>query len=117
MLLRNPRFLAFLLIAAGAGLLAHFGAQWSQLPVWSEAEIAQSVELNLALELQHRGPHLRPAGERLDALRATLRAEVEAEIRREREDLERWMGLGAILSVLGIVTWFKQALAARLRVN
>lgn len=117
MLFRNPRFFAFLLAAAGVGLLAHFGAQWWQLPAWSEAEIEQSVELNLALELQHRGPHLRPEGERLDELRRTLRAEVQGEIRRERRELERWMGVGAILCVLGIVTGFKQALAARLRLN
>jgi hypothetical protein len=116
-MLRNPRFFAFLLIAAGVGVLAHFGAQWSQLPAWSEAEIEQSVALNLALELQHRGPHLRPEGERLDDLRRTLRAEVEGEIRRERHELERWMGFGLILCVLGAVTWFKQALAARLRLD
>ena len=117
MLLRNPRFLAFILIAIGVGLLTHYGTQWSRLPAWSEAEIEQSVELNLALELQHRGPHLRPDGERLDELRRTLRAEVEAEIRRERQDLERWMGVGAILCMLGVVSWFKQALAARLRLH
>lgn len=117
MLLRNPRFLAFVLIAAGVGLLSWFGEQRWRLPAWSEAEIAQSVELNLALELQHRGPHLRPEGERLEELRRTLRAEVEAELGRERRDLERWMGAGAILCMLGVASWFKQALATRLGLN
>jgi hypothetical protein len=101
MLLRNPRGFAFLLLAAGLGLTAWFGEQRWRLPDWSEGEIEQSVELNLAIELGRRGPHLRPEGERLEALRATLRAEVEAEIRREREDLERWIGLGLVLIVLG----------------
>lgn len=117
MLFRNPRFFAFLLVALGVGLLGYFGEQWRRLPAWSEQEIEQSVELNLALDLRHRGPHLQPTGERLEELRRTVRAEVEAEIRRERSGLERWMGVGAILTMLGLVTWLKQALAARLRVN
>ena len=117
MLFRNPRFLAFLLIAAGVGLIGYYGEQRWRLPRWSEAEIEQSVELNLALDLQRRGPHLQPSPERLAALRTALRAEVEAEIRRDREQLERWIGFGAILCVLGAGTWFKELLARLARSN
>ena len=117
MLFRNPRFFAFLLVAIGLGLLGYYGEQRWRLPKWSDAEIAQSVELNLALDLQHRGPHLQPSGEKLEELRATIRAEVEAEIRRERETPERWMGVGAILCMLGAGHWLKQVLAERGRAN
>jgi cytochrome P450 len=101
MLFRNPRALAFVLLAAGVGLLGYYGEQRYRLPQWSEAEIAQSVELNLAMDLQRRGPHLQPAGERLQQLRDSIRAEVEAEIRSERETLDKWIGLGLVLVVLG----------------
>ena len=103
--LRKSRAFAFLMAAVGLGLVAYYGEQRWRLPQWSEAEIAQSVELNLAVELQRRGPHLQPAGERLEALRRTLRAEVEAEIRRDRQQLERWIGFGGLLVVFGLSQW------------
>ena len=102
MLLRNPRAFAFLLAALGVGLAGYYGEQRWRLPQWNEGEILQSVELNLAIELQRRGPHLQPAPERLEELRRTLRAEVEAEIRRDRYQLDRWIGLGLVLIVLGL---------------
>lgn len=115
MLLRNPRAFAFLLIALGVGLLSWYGEQRWSLPAWSEGEILQSVELNLALELQRRGPHLQPAPARLDELRRTLRAEIEADIRRDRHELERWIGLGLVLIVLGLGQWLGDALRRRAR--
>lgn len=113
MLLRNPRVFAFVLAAIGLGLAAWYGEQRLRLPQWSAAEIEQSVELNLQLELQRRGPHLQPQGERLDDLRRTLRAEVEAEIRRERDTLDRWIGVGLLLLVFGIAQWIGDALRRR----
>lgn len=113
MLLRNPRAFAFLLIAVGVGLVAWYGEQRWRLPEWNETEIEQSVELNLALELQRRGPHLQPSGERLDHLRSTLRAEIEAEIRRDRAEPERWIGLGLLLIVVGAGHWFADAMRRR----
>lgn len=101
MLFRNPRAMAFALIAFGLGLGVYYGEQWYRLPQWSEAEIEQSVELNYQLDLQRLGPHLQPSAEKRAHLRRTIRLELEAEIRREREALERWMGLGAVLCVLG----------------
>ena len=117
MLFRNPRFLAFLLIAVGVGLISYYGERRWRLPQWTEAEIEQSVELNLTLDLQRRGPHLQPQPERLAALRSALRAEVEAEIRRERKQPERWIGFGAILCVLGAGHWLKELLAKLSRPN
>jgi hypothetical protein len=101
MLFRNPRAFSFVLAAIGLGLVLYYGEQWYRLPQWSETEIEQSVELNLTMDLQRMGPHLRPSGEKLERLRSVVRQEVEAEIRHDRETLERWMGLGLILTVLG----------------
>ena len=89
------------LLALGLGLCGYYGMEWWQLPEYSEADIAASVELNLALELQQRGPHLKPNPERLEQLRETLRAEVEGEIRREREKVQLRFGIGLIALVLG----------------
>lgn len=116
-MLRNPRAFAFVLAAIGIGLIAWYGEQWYRLPTWGEAEIAQSVELNLALEQQRRGPHLQPTGEKLDALRQALRAEVEAEIRRDRQGLERWIGLGLLLVVFGLAQWLLDALKRGTRLH
>jgi hypothetical protein len=117
MLFRNPRAFAYLLIAIGLCLLGYYGEKLWRLPTWTAAEIEQSVELNLALDLRHRGRHLQPTPEKLAELRTTVRAEVEADIRRERETLERWLGLGAILCMLGVGHFVKQLLAARTRPN
>jgi hypothetical protein len=111
MLFRDPRALAFVLLAVGTGLLGWYGEAWYRLPAWSEAEVAQSVELNLALELKQRGPLLQPEGARLEQLRQTLRAEIQARIRRERLDVERWLAAGLTLTVLGLGAWLRSRLA------
>lgn len=102
MIARNPRALAFFLLAAGGGLLLWYGESWHKLPTWSEGEIEQSVELNFALEQQRRGPALPLDGAKADRMREVLRAEIHGEIAAERRELERWMGLGAVLVVLGL---------------
>ncbi|HUS25251.1 MAG TPA: hypothetical protein VM369_09895 [Candidatus Binatia bacterium] len=102
MLFRNPRVFAFVLLATGLGLAGWYGEEWLRLPEWSEAEIAQSTELNLQLDLQRMGAQLAPTGERLDELRRIVRAEVEAEVRHDRETVARWLGLGLLLAVLGL---------------
>lgn len=110
MLFRDPRALAFVLIAMGVGLLGWYGDQWYRLPAWNETEIAQSVDLNLALELKQRGPLLQPEGERLERLRQTIRAEIEAQIHRQRLEVERWIAAGLALAVLGIGAWLRARL-------
>lgn len=105
MLFRNPQLFAFVLIAAGLGLLSWYGEQWYRLPVWTEAETEQSVELNLAIELARMGPHLRPQGEKLELLRGMIRDDVRSEIQRERSELERWLGAGLLLLVFGLGQW------------
>jgi hypothetical protein len=113
MLFRDPRALAFVLLAVGVGLLGWYGDQWYRLPAWSDSEIEQSVDLNLEIELARRGPLLQPQGERLDQLRGTLRSEIEAQIRLQRQDLERWMAAGLTLCVLGLGAWLRSRHTAR----
>ena len=102
MLFRNPQAFAFVMIAIGIGLIGYYGERWYRLPQWTEGEIEQSVELNLAIDLKRMGPLLQPTGEKLERLRGIIRAEVAGEIRRERETLERWMGAGLLLVVVGL---------------
>lgn len=91
-----------LLLAVGVGLCAYYGQAWWTLPSYSEADIAASTELNLQLDLQRRGSHLQPDTAGLERLRAQVREEVEAEIRIERERIERRFGLGLIALVVGL---------------
>ena len=47
MLFRDPRVLAFVLIAIGGGLLIGYGQQWYELPRWDEARIEETVDVKL----------------------------------------------------------------------
>lgn len=99
---RNPRFLGLGLFFAGLGVAGWYAMEWYELPTYSEQEIEQSVELNLALDLARMGPHLKPEGEKLERLRAQVREEVEAELNRERKNAERWIGFGLLATILGL---------------
>lgn len=104
---RDPRILAFVLIAIGGGLLLWYGPQWYQLPQPGPKDIDDTVDLRLETELKQRGPLLQPNAERLQLLRSTIRAEVQGQLGRERRDLERWMGAGLVLTVLGLGAWLR----------
>ena len=91
-----------MILALGVGLVGYYGMEWYQLPEYSETDIDASVELNLQLDLQRRGPHLQPDAEQLERLRSTVRAEVETEIRKEREKIELRLGVGLIALIVGL---------------
>jgi hypothetical protein len=95
------RSLTALLLSIGLGLTIYYGQQWWQLPEYNDADIGASVELNLHLELQQRGPHLQPDAAGIERLREMIRQEVETEIRREREKIQLRFGIGLIALVLG----------------
>lgn len=99
---RSLSTLPAFLIALGLGLCGYYGLEWTRLPQYNESDIAASIEFNLALDLQRRGPHLHPDAEKLEQLRETVRAEVEGEISREREKVQRRFGLGLIALVVGV---------------
>ncbi|HEY1077523.1 MAG TPA: hypothetical protein VGE51_12600 [Fontimonas sp.] len=90
------------MVALGLGLIGYYGVEWYQLPRYSQSDIDVSAELNLRLDLQRRGPHLQPQGEELDRLRRTVRAEVEGEIRQEREKIQTRFGIGLVSLIFGI---------------
>lgn len=101
-LARNPRSLPALIFLAGLGIAGYYGIAWYQLPKWSDQEIEQSVELNLAMDVARMGPQLKPAGEKLDHLRALVRTEVRGEVQRELKTAQLRFSVGLVAMVLGL---------------
>jgi hypothetical protein len=99
---RDPRVLAFFMIACGVGLAGWHGLALLQMPERTPAAVDALVELRLASELQHMGPLLAPHGERLALLEGTIRAEVLAEGRLARREPQQWLGVGLVLAVFGL---------------
>lgn len=98
----RPRVNLFHVIAvAGLSLCGYYGYAWTQLPSYSEADIENSVELNLAIDLARRGPHLQPNAEALERLREQVRAEVTGDLQRQRDTVQRRFGIGLLLLVVG----------------
>lgn len=97
------------LFLAGLGLSLYYGHAWWQLPHYSEADIQQSVELNLAMDLQHL-----PASARAEPARQQRRETIEVElrevIRREREETRTacLAGLAALLASLAQMAWLRR---------
>ena len=83
---RRVPLLPFLLFAGGLGICMYYGQQWYELPKYSDADIEASTELNLQMDLQHRGPNLQPASkDELDRMRAEVRFEITSSIQAERD--------------------------------
>jgi len=101
MLFRNPRALPALMLVGGLGLAGYYGWAWYRAPTLTEAEITQSTDVNLAIDLARMGPQLQPQGEKLAQLRAIVRAEVEADLRRETRDAQSGFGVGLVAMVFG----------------
>jgi len=97
---QRPRSLPFMLLFVGIGLSGYYGWQWTQLPTYSEADLAASVELNVQLELQAQGAKTTPEG--LERLREQTRKDLLADIARERQEVETGLGAGLIALVAGI---------------
>jgi hypothetical protein len=92
----RPAF-PFMLLAVGIGLSGWYGLQWYQLPTYSDADIDASTELNLQLDLQRQ--ITTPDAATLAALRTKTRADVVADIERERRQIETGLGAGLIALV------------------
>ncbi len=97
---RSPRAFPFMLLAVGIGLSGYYGLQWTKLPQYSDADLAASTELNVQLELQSRNARTDAAG--LERLRRQVRQELQADIERERSEVETGLGAGLIALVLAI---------------
>jgi uncharacterized membrane protein YphA (DoxX/SURF4 family) len=112
--LAKPRFAAFpaLLFAIGLGLSLHYGHAWLRMPDYSEAEIEQSVELNLALALRRQPPATAPTG--LDTQRGLIREALRDEIQQERWQIQSRVALGLILLTAGFAQmWLLRRAASR----
>jgi hypothetical protein len=114
LLFRNPRALPTLLIVGGLGLVGYYGLAWYQAPAYTKADIEASTELNLALDLARMGPQLRPQGEKLEKLRAIVRAEVQGDLEREVRSAQQGFAIGLIAMVFGLGNLVFVALSARL---
>jgi hypothetical protein len=94
--------LPWILIATGIGVAGWYGQKWYEAPRYSEAEIDASVELNLAIDLQRRGPALQPDEAGLARMRRDERDEVTADVDAERRNDEAGVGAGLIMIVAGL---------------
>ena len=112
---RNPRSLPVLIFLAGLGIAGYYGFAWYQLPKWSDQEIEQSVELNLAMDLARMGAQLKPNAEKLDHLRALVRQEVRGEVQRELKTVQLRFSAGLVAMVVGLGPLMFVALTQGLR--
>lgn len=83
----RPRLhaLPIIAVALGLGLGAYYGERWYKLPQYTEQDLQASVELNLAMDLERRGPQLQPVPAEHERLRRQIRQEIDADIARERQ--------------------------------
>jgi hypothetical protein len=102
LLLRNPRMIPAIMFSAGLAVAGYYGLAWYQMPQFSEQEIEQSTELNLALDLAQRSAQERPQGLQLEALKARVRADVENDIHSELKVAQVRFSLGLIAMVFGL---------------
>lgn len=103
-----------LLFAVGLGLLMFHGHAWWQLPDYSVDDIEQSVDFNLAIDLQRRGSSDGLSPEQLERLRTQVRDEVVAAIAADQHEALRYMGIGLLLTVMGLAQmWLLRRMAVR----
>lgn len=103
-----------LLAAFGLGIALWHGWDWYHLPRWSPAEIEQSVELNLVLDLRRTGTTM-PDPAQADAMRARIREELEAEIAREQETPRGYTLAGLVIALFGLGQMLIRTATARRR--
>tara|TARA_R110000787_G_scaffold25373_4_gene71335 strand:- start:8075 stop:8461 length:387 start_codon:yes stop_codon:yes gene_type:complete len=90
-----------LIAAIGLGIAIWFGWDWYHLPRWSEQEIAQSVELNLALDLS-RQPEVSVSQTEQERMREAIRQDVLDAISKEAELPRGFTMAGLLMTAFGI---------------
>lgn len=103
-----------LLIAFGLGVVLWYGWDWYHLPRWTSAEIEQSVELNLVLDLRRNGASM-PDPAQAQAMRARIREELLAEIAREQEGPRGYTLAGLVIALFGFAQMLIRMAVARHR--
>lgn len=112
----KPRFAAIpgLLFAVGLGLMFYYGDLWYRLPSYSEAEIEQSVEINLALAQRRQYVGSVPDSAMLEQQRVDIRSELTDDIALERHQAQGGTAAGLVLLAMGFAQMMlMRRLAAR----
>lgn len=91
---------AFLLGAAGLALCGWYGSALLSAPQYSQADIARSAQLNLAVDLARLPPNLRPAATEHAEMLDNERQEVVDDISLQHKKRQAGFGAGVILLVL-----------------
>ncbi|MDP3858429.1 MAG: hypothetical protein Q8Q73_11790 [Stagnimonas sp.] len=102
----KPRLAGFpaALFLAGLGLSLYYADAWWRLPEYSEKDIAASVELNLAMDLQSRNLTRSSLGSpELQNLRSQLQVELQAEILQEQRTVQRGFAAGVAALLLSLI--------------
>lgn len=99
----RPRLhaLPIIAVALGLGLSAYYGERWYQLPQYTEQDLQASVELNLAMDLERRGPQLQPVPAERERLRQQIRQEIDADIARERREVTQGFAVAMLMLLFG----------------
>ena len=98
MLMRNPTRLPALLVAVGLAFSAYYGDLLRKFEPRSEEQIRELIQIEVA-----------------KALVAQIEAEVRAEDRLAKREIEKWLGIGLFVLVIGIGQYVFVLLAERMR--
>lgn len=101
------------LFLVGLGLSLHYGHAWWRLPVYTEQELENSVELNLALDLQREHRDQPVSDSELSKRREQLRAEVLALVDAEKKEKQSGLTAGLLMLILCLsyFVWLSRARA------
>lgn len=100
---RRPPMLGFFILSIGLGICLYYGMEWYELPRYTEAEIDQSTELNLQMDLQRMGAHLQPkTPDELAIMRAKLRYEITDSIKQQNDKVHLRFSVGLIALIIGV---------------
>ena len=113
--MRNPTRLPALLVAVGLAFSAYYGDLLRKFEPRPEEQIRELIQIEVAKALVARGDHLRPEGDKLLALVAQIESEVRAEDRLAKRQIEKWLGIGLFVLVIGIGQYVFVLLAERMR--
>ncbi len=83
---RSPVGFPAALFAVGLGMSMYYGYAWYQLPVYNDAELAQSVDINLAMDMQRQNKPMPTDPAKLAELKAAVRADLDAVVSKERRE-------------------------------
>lgn len=92
-----------ILFAFGFGMALYYGNQWYKLPEYSPADLEASIELNLALDLQRRPKANEMSAAEVSAQREKIRAEVTANVEKERDDIRKAFIYGVLMTAFALM--------------